>query len=85
MKPEYFPFTAFLELHQPNSTLQSNELSIFLKISEMKDLPQFLVEDLLKTSTIYYYQQLSAGAVIEVISNLIRNYQPLVWSREISQ
>lgn len=24
MKPDYFPYTAFLELHQPVTTLQSN-------------------------------------------------------------
>ena len=54
-------------------------------ISEMKDLTQLLGEQLLKIMTIFYYKQLSAGGVITIMANLLRNQDQSKWGDQISK
>lgn len=40
---------------------------------------------MLKTCIIYYYEQLPAAGVLDIISHLVKKYQPITWGLEISQ
>ena len=62
--PHNFPIAQFLHLYQPTHTLQYNQYSLLLGISQMQDLSEQLGEALLQISTVYYYQQLSASGIL---------------------
>jgi len=82
--PSNFPIAQFMHLYEPSSIFQQSEFELLLGISQIKGLSQPLGETLLQIATIYYYQQLHASCVIEIILNIIKNKPQVKWGLQIS-
>lgn len=56
-----------------------------MAISERDNLKTHEVDSMLKTAVIYYYEQLSAGGTLDIITNLMKRYQPVDWGLQMAQ
>jgi hypothetical protein len=54
-------------------------------LSTMKELDHTHGATLLNLVIVYYYQQLNAGGVLEIIRNIIQNQEQVAWAKQVSQ